>query len=273
MIKGFFSELEEIYKKSGLHRSYEDYLSVGKKYLSISFFASYIVFTLLHYVFKIAWIRNLFVSLILSIVSTAVIAVLYALYPIYNRDLAVSDIDMNLLNTVTFMLMLSKGGLSIEQIIERVSESETSKNISALLNKFLVNVKAYGLNPQESLQDISERSPSKLFTQILNGVVTTTQTTSDFSSFFEYESDLLMQRKKEENQTLMDNIGFLSEIYVTLLVIAPLLMIIILTTFSFTSTDIGSLGLNTLNLVVFVGIPIISVILMILVDMQVNVDG
>ncbi len=272
MMQGFLSELEEIYKKSGLSGSFEEYITAGKLLLFRGFIVSYFVFAFLHYLFRVEWVRIFYVSLVLSVVSTAVIAFLYAWYPVYNRDLAVSDINMNLLNSVTFMLMLSKGGLSIERIIERVSESETSMYISALLNKFLVNIKVYGFNPQQSLQDISERSPSELFTKLLNGVVTTTQTTSDFSSFFEYESDALMQRKKEENQVLLNNIGFLSEIYVTLIVIAPLLMIILLTTFSFTSIDTGVGGINNLNLVVFVGIPLLSAIIMILVDMQVSID-
>ncbi len=164
MILEFLSELEDIYKKSGLDRSFEEYISNGKLFLFICFIASYLVFACLHYIFRVDWVRNLFGSLVISIVSTAVIAVLYAWYPIYNRELASSDIDMNLLHSVTFMLLLSKGGLSIERIVERVAESEPSKYISVLLNKFLVNIKVYGFNPQESLQDISERSPSELFT-------------------------------------------------------------------------------------------------------------
>ena len=91
--------------------------------------------------------------------------------------------------------------------------------------------------------------------------------------FFEYESEMLVQRKEEENLALLNNIGFISEIYVTVLVIAPLLMIILLTTFSFASGD-GSTAssIMSLNLVVFAGIPLISTVLMILVDMQVTVD-
>jgi len=272
MIQDFLTELEGIYRKSGLIRSFDEYILAGKLILFISFIASYFVFASLHFLFRVEGIRTLYGSLSLSLVSTAIIALLYAWYPVYNRDLAVSDIESNLLNSITFMLMLSKGGLSIERIIEKVAETEPSKYISVLLNKFLVNIKAYGLNPQESLQDISERSASEAFTKFIDGVVTTTQTSGALGGLFEYESDVLIQRKEEENQALLNNIGFLSEIYVTLLVIAPLLMIILLTTFSFTSTDSGFGGINALNLVVFAGIPIISAILMILVDMQVSFD-
>ncbi len=272
MMQEFLSELEEIYRKSGLSRPFDEYINAGKLVLFIGFIASYFVFVSLHFLFRVESVKTLIGSLSLSVVSTAVIAFLYALYPVYNRDLAATDIDKNLLYSVTFMLMLSKGGLSIERIIEKVAETEPSQYISALLNKFLVNIKAYGFNPQESLEDISERSPSESFTRFINGVVTTTQTSADFSSLFEYESAVLIQRKEEGNVALMNNIGFLSEIYVTLLVISPLLMIILLTTFSFTSNDGGFGGIYALNLVVFAGIPIISAILMILVDMQVSVD-
>ena len=90
---------------------------------------------------------------------------------------------------------------------------------------------------------------------------------------FEYESEVLIQKKEEENLALLNNIGFISEIYVTILVIAPLLMIILLTTFSFASGNSSAeSGINSLNLVVFGGIPVISAVLMILADMQVTVD-
>jgi len=171
------------------------------------------------------------------------------------------------------MLLLSKGGLSIERIFERVSKTEPNEAIKNYLNKFMINIKVYGLNPQESISDISRRSASELFTKFMNGILTTIQTSGDLDKLFEYETNQLLQRREEENTALLNNIGFLSEIYVTILVIAPLLMIILLTTFSFASgASSGASSLNTLNLVVFAGIPIISAVLIILVDMQVSVD-
>ena len=130
---------------------------------------------------------------------------------------------------------LQKSGLSIERIIERVAKTEPNEAIQNYLNKFMVNIKIYGLNPQESISDISRRSASELFTKFMNGILTTIQTSGDLDKLFEYETSQLLQRRDEENVALLNNIGFLSEIYVTILVIAPLLMIILLTTFSFAS--------------------------------------
>lgn len=273
MIDIFLSEFEEIYRTSGLQRPFDEYYERGKLILFSGFIASYFIFTFIHYLFRVEGPQVILGTLALSSAATALIAGLVIGYPIYNKDLVVSEISKSLLNTVMFMLMLSKGGMSIERIIERTAETEPNESIRNYLYKFMVNIKVYGLNPQESIADISRRSPSELFSQFMNGILTTIQTSGDLDNQFEYEAQQLIRRREAENVALLNNIGFLSEIYVTILVIAPLLMIILLTTFSFASgSSSGASGINSLNLVVFAGIPLISALLMILVDMQVSVD-
>ncbi len=274
MMPEFLSEFKAIYRKSGISISFEAYIRRARLILFIGFIISYFLITGVHYILRIEGPKVIPGTFALSISSTFILGLILLWYPVYEKDLAVTDIEHNLLNSVTFMLLLSKGGLSIERIIERVAETEPSKYIRTLLNKFIVNIKVFGLNPQESLNDIGARSPSDRFTQFIDGVVTATQTSGELDKLFTYESEVLTQQKEEENLALLNNLGFISEIYVTILVIAPLLLIILLTTFSFASGDSSSAtsGINSLNLVVFGGIPIISAVLIILVDMQVTVD-
>jgi flagellar protein FlaJ len=274
MMQEFLSQFKDIYQKSGIRISFEEYIRRAKLILFVGFIISYFLITSVHYILMIEGLKVIPSTIALSVSSTFILGLLLLWYPVYEKDLAVTDIEHNLLNSVTFMLLLSKGGLSIERIIERVAETEPSKYIRTLLNKFIINIKVFGLNPQESLNDIGARSPSDQFTKFIDGVVTATQTSGELDKLFAYESEVLIQRKEEENLALLNNLGFISEIYVTVLVIAPLLMIILLTTFSFASGDSssGASGINSLNLVVFGGIPIISAVLMILVDMQVTVD-
>lgn len=272
MIDRFLSELEEVYQKSGVSRPFDEYLQLGKLVLFISFIVEYFLIVGIHYLFGVQGVKLFSGPLILSVVLTLVTFVVLAWYPLYVRDMAVNEIEKNLLYTVTFMLMLSKGGLAIERIIERVSETEQSKYLRSFFNKFLVNISVFGFNPQESLQDIKNRSPSEIFTRLLDSIINTIQTSGNLSSLFQFEAELLIQRKEEENNELLNNLGFLSEIYVTILVIAPLLLLVLLTTFSFAGQASGTSGINSLNLVVFVGIPLLSILMMILIDMQVSVD-
>jgi len=272
LIENFLSELEDIYGTSGISRPFSEYLQLSKLVLFIGFLVDYFILFGLHYLFGVQGVRQFSGPLILSLVLSLLTFLLLAWYPIYIRDVALNDINRNLLYTVTFMLMLSKGGISIERIIERVSETESSQYIRNLFNKFLINIKVFGFNPQESLRDVSRRSPSERFTRFLDGIVNTIQTSGDLGSLFQFEADQLIKRKEEENNELLNNLGFLSEIYVTMLVIAPLLLLVLLTTFSFAGSSSGNSGINALNLVVFIGIPLVSAFMMILIDMQVSVD-
>jgi len=272
LIANFFSELEAIYKKSGISRPFDDYLQMGKLVLFVGFIVEYFILFGLHYLLKVEGFRLFSGPLILSILFSLVTILLIAWYPLYARDLAMTDINLNLLYSVTFMFMLSKGGVSIERILERGAETEHSKYIRNLLNKFLINITVFGYNPNESLKDISSRSPSEIFTRFLDSIVNTIQTSGKLSSLFQYVSDQLIQRREEENNELLNNLGFISEIYVTMLVIAPLLLIILLTTFSFAGQTSGASGVNSLNLVVFAGIPLISILILVLIDMQVSID-
>ena len=272
LINTFLSELEEIYRTSGVTRPFNDYLQFSKMVLFIGFIVEYFTLFGLHYIFDVQGTKLFFGPLILAIVLGLLNLLLLAWYPLYVRDLAVNDIKKNLLYSVTFMLMLSKGGLAIEKIIERVAETETSQYIQKMLNKFIVNIRVFGYNPQESLLDVGKRSSSDLFKKFLDSIVNTIQTSGDLSNLFQYESEQLIMRRESENNELMNNLGLLSEIYVTLLVIAPLLLLILLTTFSFAGQTADSSGINSLNLVVFAGIPLISMVMLILIDMQVSVD-
>jgi flagellar protein FlaJ len=264
--------LEEVYQKSGVSRPLDEYLRLSKLVLFIGFIVEYFLLVGIHYILGVQGFKLFSGPLILSMILTLVTFVMLAWYPLYVRDIAVNDIDKNLLYTVTFMLMLSKGGLAIERIIERVSETEQSNYLRSFFNKFLVNISIFGFNPQESLYDIKNRSPSELFTRFLDGIVNTIQTSGDLGKLFQFESELLIQRKEEENNELLNNLGFLSEIYVTLLIIAPLLLLVLLTTFSFAGQASDTSGINSLNLVVFAGIPLLSILMMILIDMQVSVN-
>ena len=272
MITDFMSEWKRVYQESGITRPFYEYIRLGRIALFIGFIIEYFILVGLHFVMGVEG-RALFSRpLILAFIAGLITFLLYLGYPLYVQDLAKKDICQNLLYTTTFMYILSKGGLSIENIMERVSGTEPSGYIRKLSEKFLINIQMFGYNPQESLIDLKKRSPCPLLNDQLDGLVNTIKTSGDLSGFFEYESDQLIKRREEENDELINNLAFLSEIYVTLLVIAPLLILILLTTFSFAGQLSGRSGINSLNLVVFIGIPLLSLLMIILIDMQVSLD-
>ena len=268
MINKILTEVEAQYLKSGAILPFHEYLEIGKRILIVGFISSFFIIFGIHYLLNVQGIILLFSTLFFTILFSLILTLLIGIYPNYIKEIGVKDIEKNLLPSISFMHILSRGGFSIERIIERASETEASEYLCNLYNKFLVNLIVYGNNPQESLRDISARSPSKLFSEFLHGVISTIQTNGALDSFLQFESEKLLRREEQESEKLLNSLGILSEIYVTLLVIAPLLIIIVLTTFSISSGPAISYGI--LNAVVFLGIPLISLLLIIIIDMKVS---
>jgi flagellar protein FlaJ len=268
MINEILIQVEDQYLRSGAILPFHEYLEIGKRILMVGFVSGFCVIFGINYLLNVHGIMLLLSTLFFTIIFCLILILLIGLYPNYIKDEAVKDIEKNLLPSTSFMHMLSKGGISIERIIERASETESSEHLRNLYNKFLVNLIVYGYNPQESLKDISARSPSMLFSEFLHGIISTIQTNGAIDNVLQFESEKLLRREEQEAEKLFNSLGMLSEVYVTLLVITPLLLIILLTTFSISSGQANSYG--TLNAVVFLGIPLVSFLLIIIIDWKVS---
>lgn len=264
-------ELRKEYISSGLTEPMDEYLRRALIILAAVAGVSFVSAILIQ---ALVWEPGILLlvarSLGVSIAATVLGCLAVFIYPNYTKDDSRKEMDKGLLPLVGLMYTLSKGGLSIERIMERLTVSAPDKYSENLARKFTLDVGIYGFNPQDALADIAERSPHMFFKQMVENIITTIQTSGDLTGLFKYQLNSLIQIKEEENQRLLGTLGFLSEIYVTVLVVAPLLLIIILTVFSFAGDASGAGGINSLSLIVFLGIPLIAVALLIIVDMQVN---
>ncbi len=268
MIDKILLRLEDQYLRSGAIQPFSEYLEIGKKVLILGFVSGFCVIFGIHYILYVKGFRLLYSSFFFDIIFTLILLFLIVFYPFFITDEAVKNIDKNLLPSTSFMLMLSKGGLSIERIIERASETESSNHLRNLYNKFLVNINVYGYNPQESLKDLSDRCSSVLFSDFIHGIISAIQTNGEIDNLMQFETDKLLHREEQESEKLIGSLGMLSEVYITMLVIAPLLVLILLTTFSISNGQTDTAGI--LNTVVFIGIPLLSLFLLIIIDMKVS---
>jgi archaellum biogenesis protein FlaJ (TadC family) len=163
------------------------------------------------------------------------------------------------------MSILAAGGLSVVRIIDRISQVESSKEINVLFTKFLANIQLYDLSPNQSLRDIISRCPSTTFNRILTGIENTIKTSSDLSSYLNYEVRQLFALKEQKIKSMLNSLTFISEIYVTVLIVAPILFIVMLTTFTMIGSQ-SNLLIMYLNIITFLVIPVLSAVFFIILD-------
>ena len=188
-------------------------------------------------------------------------------YPYYKRGEAKGRLEDGLIYFLSYMAVLSASGMSIERILERITEVEDNPPLIHLSKKFLMNIRLFGMDVRTALKDIAEMSPSKVLAKQLEAIRTAIATSGDLKVLLVYEMDRQLQVKREKLKAKLNTLVYVGEIYVAMMVITPTLFILVIAILSVLGGQgIGGSAILQLNLLVFVGIPILGGIFLVLLD-------
>ena len=255
-----FNAFREVYQKSGISRLYESYIALMLFTGSVTFGITLVIgFVFHHLLLNLTLTQYLVAVLTLSSTITIITLSMYIIYPLYRKNQRRKEIDANLVYTTGYMGVLSAGGISLERIFERVTQVEKRTAIRELAMRLIADVKVFGLDVTGSLDDLAQISPSETFSKLLVGLNNTVQTSGDLKSLLTYETKRLLQNKREQLKKTLGTLMALGEIYITAIVMGPILFLVMLTILSIMgNTPFGLSPVEQLNLLVFIGLPMIS---------------
>ena len=170
------------------------------------------------------------------------------------------------------MTILSASGTSIEHIMERLTEVEVDSPLHPITKKFLMNVELFGFDATSALADVMRRSPTDNLRKLYMSINNTIQTSGDLKGLLTYEVERQIQLKEEGLKKLTGNLTYMGEIYVTAMVVAPILFILMITILSIINTSFGTSSVLQLNLIVFFGIPLMASAIIIVLDTMLGGD-
>ena len=264
-------EFRKIYRESGLDTSFSSYM----RQMAIIVTAVFSVTTLMTFAVHLVLLRSskaLSASFILSI-SASILAAFALLYrPLHRRNQNRAKIDNSLVYSLSYMTILSASGTSIEHIMERLTEVEVDSPLHPITKKFLMDVELFGFDVTSALADVMRRSPTDNLRKLYMSINNTIQTSGDLKGLLTYEVERQIQLKEEGLKKLTGNLTYMGEIYVTAMVVAPILFILMITILSVINTSFGTSSVLQLNLIVFFGIPLMASAIIIVLDTMLGGD-
>lgn len=263
-----FIFLKQVYEGSGICRLYESYVALMLFASSVTFVSAFVTGAFLHYsLFKLALVQFLVADLMLSIIASLVVSILFVVYPLYRRDQRKKEVDSNLVYTTGYMGVLSAGGISVEKIFDRVVQVEQHPAISDLAKRLITNIRVFGLDVVSSLGDVARHSPSEIFSKLLVGITNTLKTSGDLKSLLTFETERLLHTKREQLKKTLNTMLALGEVYIAGVVMGPITFIVMITILSIMgNVAFGLSPVAQLNLIVFFGIPTISLIFIVVLN-------
>ena len=266
--KNFRGSFQEVYLDSGITTYIDDYINRAMIIAAASFSAMFLVsLSTFTYVFQWPFTTLMLNALVVSLVFSALTGLMLAIYPYYKRGEAKSRLEDGLVYFLSYMAVLSASGMSIERILEKVSEVEDNPPLVHLAKKFIMNVKLFGMDVKTSLTNIAEMSPSKALTKQIESIRTAVATSGDLRSLLVYEVDRQLQVKREQLRAKLNSLVYVGELYVALMVVTPTIFIIIIAILSALGggSTVGSPILQ-LNMIVFVFIPLLGTAFIVILD-------
>ncbi len=189
-------------------------------------------------------------------------------YPKYRADKLRRELEDELPFTTGYMAILTSAGVSPERIFRSLSNMTVPLAISPEARDIVRNVNLFGSDIISALENTSSTTPSEEFRKMMEGFIATTNSGGDLAGYLREKSKEYMKLKRLNLKKFSDTLSMLSEFYVSLLVTAPLILVIMLAVMTMLSG--GSLGILSpkllLNLLTYIGIPVGSLVFIIVLD-------
>ena len=160
--------------------------------------------------------------------------------------------DLMLPHAVTYLYALSHGGVNLFEAIQRLAEAQDVYNPPAeTFGDVVSDVETFNRSLPQALSAARERSPSDEMAAFLDELVAVVDTGGDVDAFLENEADRRLEYAKREQEGMIESLGTMAEIYITLVFAGPLFLLVILLVGSFMSPGL----LFPVQLVVYGLIP------------------
>lgn len=172
---------------------------------------------------------------------------------------------------IGYMATLAASGLGLEAVFRAIAKDESSnEEIVKDARMMARNLDLLGMDVLTSLKDLISRSPQGMYTEMLEGLITTVESGGKMKEYFIATAKVQLEEKKLLLKKMTESLGMISEIYTILLIVFPLLAVIMLAIMAIMTPNLGGFSLTTLMKgVAYAFVPLFGTMLLMMMDTMV----
>ena len=201
-------------------------------------------------------------TLLLFLLSFLTIFGLAYIFPYFQADIRHACIDKSMLSSVTYMYALTKGGLSIYDVLRSLSRYTPIFGTCAEEVSYIVRDMDYlGKDFISALNSAKERTPSELFKDFIDGLVLVSSSMA-IVEYIKNKSEQYQDMVEMANRSFLKRLDVLAEIYVTVLVAGPLFIMTTLIVLQL----VRPASAQILYILIYALIPLANLLFLVLLD-------
>jgi flagellar protein FlaJ len=262
-----FEDLQSKLLKSGMKVSFPAYVSFVIFSSLLVFLGVFLAITILGAISKVFGVILLAVAAAVgTLLGVAAFSFTYY-YPSLIADSKRRQLDEELPFAVSQMGVLAIAGIAPERIFRSLMTSGYRSVVQNQARDMVRDIDLFGADFLSALESAMERSPSKLFSDVLDGFLAAVKTGGDLKGYLLSSVRSLMETRRILAKQLIDTLGMLAETYVSILVVFPITLMIVFSVIGMLSGSLG--GVSILTVIVsltYVVIPALAIAMIILLD-------
>lgn len=175
--------------------------------------------------------------------------------------------DEDLAFVVGRMAVLSASGMTPEVIMNEIAKTDANDPLTLEFRKMVRDMNLLGMDITQALAEERKRTPSEAFGSFLDGMMSTAASGADIQEYLIKQSKSLMNDKRLKARSVSESLGVVAEMYTTVLVVMPLILIILFAVMGVIAGSLGGVSITTLiELVVYGMVPMGGVMIMVIAD-------
>ncbi len=233
-------------------------------YLSIAFFVSTLVFlvssvlmgiAIAFYFFLISYVWVPFLLLAISLIA-------FYFYPASEKSSVQKEIAYELPFATIYMAAIAGSDIEPTKIFRIISGSNEYPYVGREISKINNQIDVYGYDLVTALKSVAKQTSNKELAELFSGLATNINTGGELKSYLEKKSENFLNDYKLERNRYADLAGTFMDVYISILIAAPLILMMMFIVMgvtnmgpSFLSTDnlmILSIGLVAVVNVIFI---------------------
>lgn len=210
-------------------------------------------------------------SIAIGMIAGAVAFIIVYIQPKYKLNSRKSAIDRNLSFVTNYLAILAGAGVIPEKIFRSVAKSDVDPAIRYEVSEIIRRMEVFGEDFYTALSVRIDETPSPRFGELLRGILLVGSTGGDMKRYLFLQGKRFIRLKGINMRKSLDSLGVMAEVYVTAGIVLPLIMVVMLATLSF----LGGGGINALMwlyLVTYLMVPMISIMMLVMIDSTVPTE-
>lgn len=207
-------------------------------------------------------------SLVIAAVAALITIMIMYIFPAMKASTRKAPIDRNLPYIANFLTLLSSSNVPPSLIFESMSKIDTLKEVRLEFSNIIRDVEVFGNDLLSSIVENAKLSPNDQLGEILEGYVATVKTGGNPTAYLKITTETVTKERVGKLDSMLESLSAMAEIYIMMLVAAPLLFIVLFVTLGMIgSSEIGGMSMSlVLYLLTYLGIPIMGAIMMVLMS-------